>query len=52
MKWDDLQGDNFYFGWLAYFQSKLANVLFTKELARRLEGTKVTVHAGKEHYLL
>ncbi|WP_445670226.1 SDR family oxidoreductase [Paenibacillus sp. PL2-23] len=28
-----------------YARSKLANILFTKELARRLQGTKVTVNA-------
>lgn len=36
-------------GWSAYSESKLANVLFTYELARRLEGVGVTancVHPG------
>jgi NAD(P)-dependent dehydrogenase (short-subunit alcohol dehydrogenase family) len=32
-------------GWPAYFHSKLANLLFTAELARRLEGTGVTANA-------
>lgn len=44
MRWDDLQGENGYDGWRAYCQSKLANVLFTKELAKRLEGTGVTAN--------
>jgi NAD(P)-dependent dehydrogenase (short-subunit alcohol dehydrogenase family) len=38
-----------YDGWAAYAQSKLANLLHAKELARRLEGTGVTavsVHPG------
>lgn len=46
---DDLQGERGYRGQAAYSQSKLANVLFTYELARRLEGTGVTancVHPG------
>jgi retinol dehydrogenase-14 len=41
---DDLQGDRRFSGSRAYSQSKLANVLFTYELARRLEGTGVTVN--------
>ena len=36
---DDLQGEHSYSGALAYDQSKLANVLFTYELARRLQAT-------------
>src|SRR4028118_1273116 len=36
---DDLQGEKGYRGAKAYSRSKLANVLFTYELARRLEGT-------------
>jgi NAD(P)-dependent dehydrogenase (short-subunit alcohol dehydrogenase family) len=41
---DDLQGERNFNGIRAYSQSKLANVLFTSELARRLEGTGVTVN--------
>jgi NAD(P)-dependent dehydrogenase (short-subunit alcohol dehydrogenase family) len=41
----DLQGQRRYSGWRAYCQSKLANLLFTYELARRLEGTGVTANA-------
>jgi retinol dehydrogenase-14 len=41
---DDLQGEKGYEGTKAYSQSKLANVLFTYELARRLEGTGVTAN--------
>jgi retinol dehydrogenase 14 len=42
---DDLQGERAYSGSRAYDQSKLANVLFTYELARRLRGTSVTANA-------
>ncbi|HYN97635.1 MAG TPA: SDR family NAD(P)-dependent oxidoreductase [Pilimelia sp.] len=42
---DDLQGQRSYSGARAYNRSKLANVLFTYELARRLRGTSVTANA-------
>ena len=41
----DLEGLLGYDGFKAYAQSKLANVLFTYELARQLAGTKVTANA-------
>jgi len=40
----DLQSARFYIGYRAYAQAKLANVLFTYELARRLDGTGVTAN--------
>jgi NAD(P)-dependent dehydrogenase (short-subunit alcohol dehydrogenase family) len=44
--WDDLNGEQSYGtrGFRRYGQSKLANILFTAELARRLEGTGVTAN--------
>jgi NAD(P)-dependent dehydrogenase (short-subunit alcohol dehydrogenase family) len=42
---DDLQGETRYRGMAAYGRSKLANVLFTNELARRLAGTAVTANS-------
>jgi retinol dehydrogenase-14 len=42
---DDLQGERSYSGQRAYNQSKLANLLFTYELARRLDGSGVTANA-------
>jgi len=44
VNFDDLNLENGYSGWKAYGQSKLANVLFTYELARRLEGSRVTAN--------
>ena len=50
MVWDDLQDERRgYIGVRAYNQSKLANILFTVGLARRLQGTGVTatcLHPG------
>jgi NAD(P)-dependent dehydrogenase (short-subunit alcohol dehydrogenase family) len=46
MEWDDLQFERRKFnGPAAYAQSKLANVLFTRALARRLEAQRITVNA-------
>ena len=42
---NDLQGERSYSGACAYSQSKLANVLFSYELAKRLKGTSVTSNA-------
>jgi NAD(P)-dependent dehydrogenase (short-subunit alcohol dehydrogenase family) len=41
IEFDDLQGEWDYSGANAYNQSKLANVLFTHELARRLQATRL-----------
>lgn len=48
LHFDDLQHQRRYTGWIAYKRSKLANLLFTYELARRLEATgdtRVTANA-------
>jgi NAD(P)-dependent dehydrogenase (short-subunit alcohol dehydrogenase family) len=45
ISFDDLQGKQRYSGWRAYQQSKLANILFTREMARRLERTGVTANS-------
>src|SRR6266545_3993807 len=45
IEFDNLQGERSYNGFAAYGNSKLANILFTIELARRLEGTSITVNA-------
>jgi NAD(P)-dependent dehydrogenase (short-subunit alcohol dehydrogenase family) len=45
INFDDLGHRQHYSGWDAYGSSKLANILFTYELARRLQGTGVTVNA-------
>jgi len=43
---EDLQGEKKFSGWHAYGQSKLAMILFTHELAKRLDGTGVTVNSA------
>lgn len=45
IEFSDLGGENGYSSMRAYGQSKLANVMFTYELARRLEGSGVTANA-------
>lgn len=45
MAFDDLMGERQFSGWKAYGQSKLANILFTRELARRLNPAEVTANA-------
>jgi len=45
LDFDDLMGERGYNGWRQYCRSKLMNLLFTYELARKLEGTGVTANA-------
>jgi NAD(P)-dependent dehydrogenase (short-subunit alcohol dehydrogenase family) len=44
IKKDDINSEKSYSEVHGYSQSKLANVLFTRELSRRLKGTGVTVN--------
>ncbi|MDJ0852135.1 MAG: oxidoreductase [Myxococcota bacterium] len=51
IRWNDLQSERSYLGWAAYGQSKLANLLFTHELQRRLaargaDAIAVAAHPG------
>ncbi len=49
IQFDNLSGENGYRAFTAYGQSKLANALFSRELARRYAGTNVSsnaVHPG------
>jgi retinol dehydrogenase-12 len=51
LDFDDLQGERHYGGWLAYSRSKLCNILFTRELSRRLGGTGVTANCLNPGFL-
>jgi NAD(P)-dependent dehydrogenase (short-subunit alcohol dehydrogenase family) len=44
LEFDDLQCAREYTAWRAYRRSKLCNILFTRELARRLAGTGVVAN--------
>ena len=47
----DLEGKRRYFGWTAYSQSKLANILFTFELSRCMKESGVTANALHPGYV-
>jgi NAD(P)-dependent dehydrogenase (short-subunit alcohol dehydrogenase family) len=46
MQFDDLQSEKRYEGMEVYCRAKLANVLFTRELAKRTEGSGITANAA------
>ena len=45
LKFDDLQCEGRFWSYRVYGRSKLANIYFTRALAKRLDGTGVTVNA-------
>lgn len=47
----DVNSEKRYSKYKAYYQSKLANVLFVRELARRLEGTSICVNAANPGHI-
>jgi NAD(P)-dependent dehydrogenase (short-subunit alcohol dehydrogenase family) len=49
IRFADLQGERRYFRWWAYGQSKLANLLFARELDRRLRASGSTVSSLAAH---
>jgi NAD(P)-dependent dehydrogenase (short-subunit alcohol dehydrogenase family) len=51
LRFDDLQFERDWSGWEAYGASKLCNVYFTTELARRLAGSGVTANALHPGYV-
>ena len=44
VNFDDLERNRAYSGFVVYGETKLMNILYTRELARRLEGSGVTVN--------
>jgi NAD(P)-dependent dehydrogenase (short-subunit alcohol dehydrogenase family) len=49
LRWDNLQSEKFFFSFQQYLHTKLMNVLFTNELARRLKDSgviAVSLHPG------
>ncbi len=46
INFEDLQGEKKFSGWQAYGQSKLAMILYTHGLSKKLEGTGVTVNSA------
>jgi NAD(P)-dependent dehydrogenase (short-subunit alcohol dehydrogenase family) len=49
IKFDDLHGERRYMKWVAYSQSKLANVLFALELGRRAGEAGTSLHSVAAH---
>jgi NAD(P)-dependent dehydrogenase (short-subunit alcohol dehydrogenase family) len=49
IKFDDLHGERRYMKWVAYSQSKLANVLFAFELARRARDAGTSLRSVAAH---
>lgn len=49
MNFDDLMGEKSYNSWRTYGQSKLANLLFTSELQRRLDASGIPMLALAAH---
>lgn len=45
LSWADLDRRKRFNGWLVYGESKLANILHTRGLARRLDGTRAVAHS-------
>src|SRR5690349_13965918 len=45
LEFDDLMAERRYRAFVQYGRSKLCNILFTRELAHRLEGKRITVNA-------